>query len=78
MATKTISITEEAYERLKARKSVNESFTDVIYKVTSKRSLLDIAGTLSKEEAGKVEKEIGKIRNLSNKKSREIAKMLEK
>lgn len=51
MATKTISITEEAYERLKMKKEKNESFSDVINKITGRRSLLEIAGILSNEEA---------------------------
>lgn len=34
MATKTIRISEEMYERLKARKRADESFTDVIERLT--------------------------------------------
>jgi len=58
MATKTISITEEAYERLKAKKEKNESFTDVINRVTGRRSLLELAGILNEEEGEKLEKHI--------------------
>jgi len=54
MATKTISITEEAYERLKMQKEKNESFTDVINRVTGKRSIMEFAGILSDDEANKV------------------------
>lgn len=34
MATKTITVTEEAYERLRAMKRGDESFTDVLLRVT--------------------------------------------
>lgn len=34
MATKTISITDEAYERLKEHKRDDESFTDVVNRLT--------------------------------------------
>jgi len=34
MATKTISLTEEAYERLKAHKREDESFSDVVNRLT--------------------------------------------
>jgi predicted CopG family antitoxin len=67
MSTKTISITEEAYERLKSKKSENESFTDVINKITGKRSLLELAGFLSEEEADRLEKHIKEGRKASRK-----------
>jgi len=35
MGTKNISLTEEAYERLKERKESGESFTDVVLRLTS-------------------------------------------
>jgi len=65
MPTRTISITEEAYERLKMRKEKNESFTDVINKVTGKRSLLELAGILNDDEANELRKHIQKIRAAS-------------
>ncbi|MCL9813565.1 antitoxin VapB family protein [Natranaeroarchaeum aerophilus] len=34
MATKSLTITEEAYERLKAHKREDESFTDTILRLT--------------------------------------------
>lgn len=37
MASKTITISEEAYRRLKSRKNKNESFTDVINNLTRER-----------------------------------------
>ena len=63
MATKTLTITEEAYEKLAAFKKGKESFSDVIHKLTSKYSMLDLVGLLSKEEANELAgniKDIGK------------------
>lgn len=65
MATKTISITEEAYERLKMMKEQKESFTDVINRLTGKRSIMELAGILSKEQAEKLEKHIRERRKAS-------------
>ncbi len=48
MATKTISITKEAYDRLRARKGPEESFSDVILRLTERRPLAEYAGMLSK------------------------------
>ena len=47
MATKTISITEDAYEILKSWKDENESFSQVITKFGAKNNLLKFAGILS-------------------------------
>ena len=76
MATKTISITEEAYERLRMKKEKNESFTDVINRITGKRSLLELAGIFSEEDAIKIEKHIKERRAASRKRADRIREML--
>jgi len=47
MATKTISLTEQAYRRLRSRKGPDESFSDVVIRLTERRPLTDFAGMLS-------------------------------
>lgn len=45
MGTKTISLTEDAYDRLKDHKREGESFTDVVNRLTgSEKDPLDSAG----------------------------------
>lgn len=44
-ATKTIAVSEAAYERLKRRKREGESFGDVVERLAGERSLLEFAGT---------------------------------
>lgn len=44
MPHKTITISVEAYEALLREKRGKESFTDVILRLTSRRSLLEFAG----------------------------------
>lgn len=58
MSTKTITITEEAYERLKSRKGENQSFSDVILQnFPAKRKLSDILAEIGKDDelADKIE-----------------------
>ncbi|WP_137197636.1 antitoxin VapB family protein [Halalkalirubrum salinum] len=49
--SKRIEISEEAYERLDARRSPDETFSAVILRLTAERSLLELAGILSDDEA---------------------------
>lgn len=58
MATKTISITTEAYERLVALKRTNESFSEIINNLTRKHSLLDLVGVLTHAEATALKKQL--------------------
>lgn len=76
MATKTISITEEAYERLKMRKNGHESFTDVINKITGKSSIMDFAGLLTEKEAAVLEKNIRKSRTFSLKRAERLRRTI--
>ena len=76
MGTKTISITEEAYERLKMRKENNESFTDVINKITGKRNIMELAGILSNNEAEQMKKHIQGIRERSRERMERIREQL--
>ena len=66
MATKNISITEEAYMRLASLRKGNESFSEIINKVTRKTSLLRFAGILSKESGDRLEKNIQQLRQNYN------------
>jgi len=49
--SKSIRLSEEAYERLAAHKRDDETFSDVVLRRAGERSLLDIAGILGDEEA---------------------------
>jgi len=64
MATKTISISEEAYKILKERKEPNESFSEAIVKLSGKKKLSSFFGALSEESASNLEKEIKETRKM--------------
>lgn len=52
MAVRTITVTEEAYARLAHEKRAGDSFTDVILRLTARRSLEDLAAALAPREVG--------------------------
>ena len=62
MGYKTISLSEEAYNRLLERKAEGESFSDVVLKLTRNSTLKDLVGILSENDCLKLEKNIEKIR----------------
>lgn len=73
MGARNISISDEAYERLKSIKKPSESFTDIINRLTGRRSILELAGLLSKEEAREMKLRIKDIRKKSSKRIRALS-----
>lgn len=66
MGTKNIAISDEAYQRLRALKKAGESFTDVIERITQSRSVLELAGTLSKAEGRDMRRRVEELRGESS------------
>ena len=57
-------------------KKNNESFTDVINRITNKRSIMELAGILSKKEADELKKNISEIRAASESRMEKIVERL--
>ncbi|WP_418283045.1 antitoxin VapB family protein [Halorubrum sp. DTA98] len=49
--SKSIRLSEEAYDRLAAHKHEDETFSDVVLRLAGERSLLELAGILNDDEA---------------------------
>ena len=81
MATVSISITQEAHKKLVNLRKGKESFSEIINRLTGRKSIMEFAGILSKESADKIEGYIQKNRVASNKdaerKVRQIVKELQ-
>lgn len=54
MGYKTISLSEDAYEILKKAKRESESFSQVVIRLASRRSLDEFVGCISKESISKL------------------------
>ncbi|MHA2602501.1 MAG: antitoxin VapB family protein [Candidatus Thorarchaeota archaeon SMTZ1-83] len=54
MGYKTISLSDEAYEILRKAKRNNESFSQVVIRLASRRSLDDFVGCISTESISKL------------------------
>jgi len=67
MGSRNISISDEAYHKLRDLKMKNESFTDVINRLTKKTSILELKGLLSISEADSILNSIEESRKLSRK-----------
>ena len=65
MGYKTISLSEDAYNRLFKRKIGSESFSDVIIRLTSDTTLRDFVGLFRDETCDEIEKNIIKFRRQS-------------
>ena len=73
MATKTLTITEEAYGRLATAKENHESFSDFIVRRFPSHSLLELAGTLTNNDAQEIRVHIARSREGSRKRLDRIA-----
>jgi predicted CopG family antitoxin len=65
LGAKNISISDEAYTRLASLKGPNESFTDVVNRLTGKRSILELAGALTRDEGEELRRRIDEARSAS-------------
>jgi predicted CopG family antitoxin len=72
MGSKNISISDEAYMRLSELKLKNESFTELIYRLTNKTNVLDLKGIIKEDEAKSLEKNIRNLRKLSRERINKI------
>ena len=62
MGSKNISISNEAYIRLSELKLKNESFTELIYRLTIKTNVLDLGGIIGEDEGKNLERKTLEIR----------------
>lgn len=76
MSTKTISISEEAYNALKGIKEEHESFTDAIIKVAKRDPLAKLVGVLTKDEASELRMNIKLNRKKMNERVKRIGKQV--
>ncbi|WP_254861893.1 antitoxin VapB family protein [Halovivax gelatinilyticus] len=53
--SKSVRLSEEAYDRLAAHKREDETFSEVVLRLAGERSLLELAGILSDDEAAELE-----------------------
>jgi len=77
MSTKTLTITEDAYERLAKVKEKNESFSEVIIRHFPKHSLSELIGILTHKEAEELRTHIRERRKASRERVDRIAQRLQ-
>ncbi len=77
MGKKFISISDEAYSRLTKMMGENQSFTDIIDRLTRIGSLSDLILLLRYNEANSLEQEIGRTRQNSRARLNFVSKRLE-
>jgi len=58
MGTRTISLSDDAYEALAAAKRPGESFSDVVRRLARRRSLTDLVGAVDRKAADAIARAI--------------------
>jgi len=76
MSNKSVSLSEEVYARLEAKRREGESIGDVITRLTESKSLMNIVGFLKEAEAEEVEKVIRDMRGKSKSRTASIMERL--
>ncbi|WP_254529986.1 antitoxin VapB family protein [Natrinema gelatinilyticum] len=71
MGTKTISLADDAYERLRAEKRENESFSDVVRRLTEGATLEEYYGALREDTADELEGIVSRRRTERTNESRD-------
>ncbi len=64
MSVRTITVTEEAYRKLRAHKGVDESFSEVVIRLTTGPPLSTFAGTLPHATAHALREAVRKDREV--------------
>ena len=72
MGSKNISISDEAYLRLSELKLKNESFTELIYRLTNRTNVLDLKDIIKEDEGRSLEKNIRDSRKLTRERINKI------
>jgi len=72
MATKCITITTDAYDALASLKQGSESFSDVITRITKKKSLLNLAGILTPKEGEELRRSFDANKKAMEKESNDL------
>lgn len=62
MATKSITITTDAYDLLARHKGPHESFSEVITRLAARKSISELAGVLSEKSARALEMHVKELR----------------
>jgi len=71
MSTKTISLSDSAYEKLKSLKGENESFSDFVNRIVSEANISEYHGVLSDETADEIEEMIEEKRERNRRRHRD-------
>jgi len=75
--SKSIRLSEDAYERLAAHKGADETFSEVVFRLAGERSLLELTGILSDEEAESLHDAVYERRERSGRGLEQLAGELE-
>ncbi|RZN44117.1 MAG: hypothetical protein EFT35_00525 [Methanophagales archaeon ANME-1-THS] len=76
MSNKSVSLSEEVYARLEAKRREGESIGDVITRLTESKSLMNIVGFLKEAEAEELENVIRDMREKSKSRTASIIERL--